>query len=153
MEKRRWKKPAQNVQVGDLLCDISWIAGTRVQWQGVVTLHVTGVTPCHSMSPALTLPDPQLLCLCSLSTTGCKPSPPASSKALLERAGNGPNAKKGPNPRGAAPSPSRPRRWELQPPRPRCGMCFLWNGGASQGGDPGPELCVAWASAVLAAVL
>lgn len=48
------------------------LAGTCVQWQGVVALHVT---PCHSVSPALTLPDPQLLCRCSLNTTGCKPLP------------------------------------------------------------------------------
>lgn len=32
-------------------------------------------------------------------------------------------------------------------------MCFLWNLEASQGGDLGPNLCVAWSTDVLAAVL
>lgn len=122
---------------------IHGLAGTCVQLAG------SGDTPRHPVSlHALTLPDPQLLCHCSLSPTGCKPLPPATpgQQNPLERAVNGPKwAKTAQTPR------VQPRPHPA--PSPRRGMCFLWNFGTSQGGDAGPELCVARASDVLAAVL
>lgn len=50
-------------------------------------------------------------------------------------------------------STSRGAVYEMPVRSPRRGMCFLWNLEASQGGDLGPNLSVAWSTDVLAAVL
>lgn len=91
-------------------------------WE-VCAVAGSGDTPHHPMSPALTFPDPQLL-LEEVQTF--TPSHPRATKP----SGNGPKGWKWPKPHQVQP-------W---PPSPRCGMCFLWNLGASQGGDAGSGL-------------